>query len=293
MARIPSLNWLRVFEAAARHGSFARAAEALNMSSPAVSQQIRALEGYLGKPLFLRGARSVTLTDSGRQYLSTVARSLHSVEVATSDLFGDPNRTHLTLTCSLAFATGWLAHHLPQFQALHPQIHVSISTAILEHEYRHRDADLSIKFGVAPEPFEDSDPLFGERLCPVAPPDIAVQLHHAGDLTQFPLIEIATHRANWQALLPADAMPRVVHVDNTVTAFALAGTGAVALDRAPATLGLVEKFGLVRCLEHMAMSGSQSYSLVYPARTALRTPARLFRDWLLDLVRQERQESKL
>ena len=288
MARIPSLNWLRVFEAAARHGSFARAAEALNMSPPAVSQQIRALEGHLGKPLFQRGARSVALTDSGRQYLSTVARSLHSVEVATSDLFGDPNRTHLTLTCSLVFATGWLAHHLPEFQAQRPKIHISINTAVLEHEYRHRDADLSIKFGVPPEAFEDSDPLFGERLCPVAPPNIARYLRSADDLTRFTLVEIATHRANWQALLPTDAKPRVVHADNTVTAFALAATGAVALDRAPASLGLAARFGLVRCLEDIEMSGSQSYSLVYPAQTALRAPARLFREWLLDCTSGER-----
>ena len=288
MARIPSLNWLRVFEAAARHGSFARAAEALHISPPAVSQQIRALEGYLGKPLFERGARSVTLTDTGRQYLSTVTRSLHSVEVATSDLFGDPNRTHLNLTCSLVFATGWLACHLPAFQAQHPNIHVSINTAVLEHEYRHRDTDLVITFGVPPQPFEDQDPLFGEQLCPVAPPAIAHQLHHADDLPRFPLVEIATHRANWQALLPADAKPRLLHVDNTVTAFALAATGAVALDRAPASLGLAEKFGLIPCLQHMAMSGTQSYSLVYPSRTGLRTPARLFREWLLDSTADER-----
>ena len=75
--RIPSLNWLRVFEAAARAGSFARAAETLNISPPAVGQQIRALEDHLGRALFERGPQSVMLTEAGRAYLPAGAQALH------------------------------------------------------------------------------------------------------------------------------------------------------------------------------------------------------------------------
>ena len=91
MARhIPSLNWLRVFEAAARAGSFAGAAETLNMSPPAVGQQIRALENHVGRALFERGPQSVMLTEAGRAYLPAGAQALHGIESTTADLFGEP-----------------------------------------------------------------------------------------------------------------------------------------------------------------------------------------------------------
>ena len=251
------------------------------MSPPAVSQQIRALEGYLRRPLFQRGGRSVRLTQAGRDYLAAVSRGLHGVEVATSDLFGDVDRAPLTITCSHVLATGWLARRLPVFQAAHPRIRLNLATAIQDEDYRRLGADLAITFGLPPAAFEDSDPLFGEHLCPVAPPEIAEQLDSVQDLVRFPLVEIATHRANWQTILPAGVSPMILHTDNTVTAFSLAAAGAVALDRAPATEGLVEQFGLVRCLQGAALSGTQGYSLVYPARSALRAPARTFRDWIL------------
>ena len=84
---VPSLNWLRVFEAAARFQSFARAAEELNMSAAAVSQQVRALEDRVGAPLFTRAAHSVALTDLGRAYLPIVQQSLLTLQNATEGLF--------------------------------------------------------------------------------------------------------------------------------------------------------------------------------------------------------------
>ena len=86
-SRIPSLNWLRVFEAAARTQSFARAAEQLNMSAAAVSQQVKALEGHLGSALFQRHAHAVSLTEAGRAYLPSVQQSLLMLGNATDGLF--------------------------------------------------------------------------------------------------------------------------------------------------------------------------------------------------------------
>lgn len=287
--RIPSLNWLRVFEAAARSGSFARASEHLNMSAPAVSQQIRALEGYLGRDLFVRGPRSVHLTESGRAFLPVVAQSLHSVEVATANLFGDAERVPLGIVATHLLAAGWLARRLPGFQAAHPQVQVSVLSAISAFDYRNRDADLAITFGVPPLPGEESDPLFGEILTPVAPREIAEQILTPADLAKFPLVEIATHRANWFALLPNDGPdPRFTYTDSTLTAFSLAADGAIALDRAPASEGLAATFGLVPCLPGLSISGVEHYALIYNARSALRAPARAFRNWLLDEASQER-----
>ncbi|MBK0399306.1 LysR family transcriptional regulator [Limibaculum sp. M0105] len=288
--RIPSLNWLRVFEAAARYQSFARAAEVLNMSPPAVSQQIRALEGALGRELFERGAHSVRLTQAGLAFLPTVAEALGEIEVSAASLFGNPGGETLNLQVSLMFGCSWLAARLPEFLEAHPGIQVSVMTAIHDEEFRRSGADMRITFGLPPGPGEDGDRLFGERLYAVARPEIAATIGAAADLTRHTLIEIATHRANWMRLLDhAGVAPerglRMTWTDTTQLAFALAAAGGgVALARAPATDQLERDLGLVPCVAGLTMPGLQHYHLTYPATGRLSRAALAFRDWLLSRV---------
>jgi len=287
-SRIPSLNWLRVFEAAARAGSFAKAAEALAMSPPAVSQQIRALETHLGEALFVRGAASVALTEAGQAFLPAVAQALHGIEATTASLFGEPGRAPLVVQCSLMLAVGWLAPRLPRFQQAYPEIRLTLRSGIHDTEFHASGSDLTICFGLPPGPHEDTDPLFGEWLAPVAPPNIARRISAPKDLVRWPLIEIATHRANWSWLLSEYvATARLDYTDNTLTAFALAGGGGVALDRQPASGALAERHGLVPCLPGFLVRGVQGYALIYPARTALSRAARRFRDWILAEAAEE------
>lgn len=287
LSRIPSLNWLRVFETAARFESFARAAEVLNMSPPAVSQQIRALEGYLRRDLFERGARSVRLTEAGRAFLPAVAQALHSVETTAASLFGDPQGQPLTVRVSLMLTCGWLAPRLPRFHAAHPEVRLTLSSGLHEEDFQRRGADLQITFGMPPGPGEEGDPLFGEKFYPVARPDVAAAIGSVGDLARWNLYEIVTLRTNWLQILAlagegSAAALRLRHVDSSLIAFAMAGGGAgVALARAPATDALERLHGLVPCLPGFAMKGAQAYHLVYPARTGLGRAARAFRDWLL------------
>jgi LysR family glycine cleavage system transcriptional activator len=281
-SRIPSLNWLRVFEAAARTGSFARAAQTLNMSAPAVSQQIKALEGALGRALFDRGARSVTLTDAGKAFLPTVVRALHSVESASASLFGGRDSTPLTIQCSLLFGAGWLAPRLKQFSAANPDIRINLISAIQDEDFTAGKSDLRIVFGMPPGPFEVSDLLFGEEIYPVALPEIANSVRGPSDLLNHPLIEIATHRANWWSFLPQDGPPpNFIYTDNTMTALSLARTGAIALARSPATADLPVLHGLVPCPAFKPTRGVQSYVLIYPGEAQLSTAALRFREWLL------------
>jgi len=283
--RVPSLNWLRVFEAAARTGSFARAAEALNMSRPAVSQQIQALESSLNRQLFKRGARSITLTDAGKAYLPTVAQSLHAIETASLNLFGGQQTQTLTVQCSLLLATGWLAPRLPEFSELYPDIRVNLSSGIHDEEFGSDKADMRIVFGMPPKPYENSDVLFGEIIFPVAPHDIAEHINAPSDLLKFSLIEIASHRTNWWSFLPSEiSSPRFVYTDNSLTALALARNGAVALARGPACGDLPEQFGLTRCKSFPVSKGVQEYTLIHPGTAQLSLAARQFRDWLLTLV---------
>jgi len=294
LRRIPSLNWLRVFEAAARIGSFARAAEALNMSPPAVSQQIRALEGHLGRPLFNRAPQRVNLTDAGRAFLPVVANALTSVEATAASLFGHADGEPLTVRVSFMLGYAWLTPRLPSFLNAHPSVRLTLVNGIVDEDFQRGGADLSITFGLPPGPGEEGCALFGETLSPVARRDIAERIATPEDLAAQTLIEVVSHRANWYRVLPEAGRdgpaPRFHYTDTTTTAFALAAAGlGVALARAPATDGLVARHGLMSCLPGYGIAGAERYYLVHGAR--LSRPAAAFRDWLITIAGADDQFS--
>ncbi len=285
--RTPSLNWLRVFEAAARTESFARAAAQLNMSAAAVSQQVKALETQLGMPLFRRHAHAVTLTEAGRAYFPVVQQSLLMLDTATSGLFGDSQEQQLFLQSVLLFAQGILAPALPAFHAAFPGVSPVLTTANVEAEFSQQFWDLRIIFGNPQAKGEDSDLLLGENLFPIACPEIAAAISEPADLLDWPLIEVTPHRAGWSYVLKELRLPavgaRYRFADNTIMACALASAGTgIALARSPASDTAMRGAGLVRCLEDVNVPGQLSYHLVYPSHASLRPAARAFRGWLLD-----------
>lgn len=287
--RVPSLNWLQVFEAAARAESFARAAEQLNMSAAAVSQQVRSLEEKLGAPLFERHAHSVQLTEAGRAYLPPVQQALMTLEEATEGIFGQSREQGLYLQCVLIFAHGILARGLKDFEAQHPGVSVMLSTGNSARDLQSGFSDLKIIFGNPHAYGAESDRIMGEWLFPVALPEIAAQISQPGDLLQWPLIEVGTHRSGWrQVLEEARVRPgagRMVFADSTIMAMSMAREGrGIALARAPASDGEMRGAGLQPCLEGFRVRGSQAYHLIYEDLRGLRKPARQFRDWLLDWV---------
>ncbi|WP_132862005.1 LysR substrate-binding domain-containing protein [Shimia isoporae] len=290
--RIPSLNWLKVFEAAARTESFARAAEQLNMSAAAVSQQVKSLEERLGAPLFVRQAHSVKLTEAGRAYLAPVQQSLMTLEEATEGLFGKSREQGLYVHCVLIFAHGVLSRGLPEFEAAHPGLSVVLSTGNSAVDFQQGFSDLKIIFGNPHAYGAESDRIMGEWLFPVAAPEIADKISQPGDLLDWPLIEVGTHRSGWRQMLEeVKVMPgagKMVYADSTVMAMAMARAGrGIALARAPASDAEMRGAGLVTCLDGARVRGSQTYHLVYDDLRALRPPARRFRDWLLEWVRQQ------
>ncbi len=285
---VPSLNWLRVFEAAARYQSFARAPEELNMSAAAVSQQVRALEDRVGAPLFARAAHSVTLTDLGRAYLPIVQQSLLTLQNATDGLFGDAREQQLHVQSELLFGHGILTRHYRAFTESHPQITLLMSTVLHQLELRQGFFDMRIVFGSPLLHEAESDFLLGERLYPVARPDIAETVHSAQDLLDHNLIEVTTHRAGWahvfEQMGEAPFSARYAYADTSLVAMELAAEGVgIALARAPVSDKAMAGAGLVPCLPGFETSGREGYHLIYPERAALRRPARVFRDWLLDV----------
>ncbi|MEX3011205.1 LysR family transcriptional regulator [Hoeflea sp. TYP-13] len=286
--RIPSLNWLRVFDAAARMESFARAAELLNMSPPAVSQQIRALEGYLGRPLFSRGAKQVTLTDAGRTFLPVVSQALASVETSAAAIFGARETQQLNIQVVTVLASNWLPERLSSFEKMHPNIRLQITSGNSIQDFRNSDAHLQIAFGSATDFPQTAERLFGETIYPVARPDIAAQINTASDFTRHRLIEVAPHRSGWFQLLQ-NRISDDLHaaefclVDNTVIALGTAAAGrGIALARAPATDSMVRAYGLVPCMDDFSIRGLQHYYLFDPATAPPPPAANAFRTWLIE-----------
>lgn len=286
VARIPSLNWLRVFEAAARCESFSRAAAQLSMSPAAVSQQIKSLEVQLGAKLFTRHAQAVKLTEAGRAYLPIVAQSMGVLEGATEGLFGHRARDQLYVHAVLLYAQGLLAPRMADFMAQHPQVALRLTTGNMVEDFPQGFHDLRIVFGTPSQFGAQSDPLQAERLYPVAPAALATQISDPADILNFPLIEVATHRAGWPHVFHALGLKaravRWLYADSTVMAAALAAGGAgIALARAPASDVVMAGHGLVACLDSVEVPGTDRYHLVYEDRASLRPAARAFRDWVL------------
>ncbi|MCA8977896.1 MAG: LysR family transcriptional regulator, partial [Planctomycetes bacterium] len=252
--RISSLNWLRVFEAAARTENFKRAAELLNMSAPAVSQQIQALEDNLGRRLFVRAPQKVVLTESGRAFLPVVQQALGSLETTAAALFGADGGETITLQAVTVLAMGWLPACVAGFEAAHPGTRVNIITGNMIADFRAimpgREPDLQIAFGSATDFPETATRLFGETLHAVASPGIAGAIARPRDLRDHILLEVATHRSGWhQILTPVEGVDlrsmRFRMLDTTPLALMFAHTGqGIALARAPATDPMAAALGL-------------------------------------------------
>ena len=128
--RFPPLNSLRAFEAAGRCQSFTLAAEELHVTPGAVSRQIKALEEKLGVSLFARNNREVRLTPDSKQYLDSLTEAFRRIDKSTSDLLDSRREKPLRIMCSMIVAARWLFPRLPRFLALHPNRHVSLTTAL-------------------------------------------------------------------------------------------------------------------------------------------------------------------
>ena len=291
-SRVPSLNWLRVFEAAARSESFARAAGQLNMSAAAVSQQVKALEEHLGRPLFERGAQSVRLTEAGRAYLPPVQQALGTLEGATEALFGPARAQVIYVQAVLIFAHDLLARALAAFEAAHPQVLVMLSTGNSAADFDRGYQDFKIIFGNPHAYGRDSDYLMGEHLQAVALPEVAARIDAPADLRAHVLIDVATHRSGWDQYLQALRVPpgprqsRVVDTSLVAAALARQG-GGIALARRPASDRAMAEAGLVPCLDHAPVPGAEAYFLVHEGQSTLRPPARVFREFLRAWLRDE------
>lgn len=170
---LPPLTWVRAFECAARHLSFTGAAREMNITQSAVSQQVRLLENRFGTKLFVRKARGIGMTESGRRLMPYVSGAMADLTTAT-ELF-DPHQGDnvLVVVCSRSFTRLWLCRHIGVFQAIHPTCDVRIVSAVWPDDYSKVESDVQIRYGTMELVGDGAERLMLETMIPVCHPNLA------------------------------------------------------------------------------------------------------------------------
>jgi LysR family glycine cleavage system transcriptional activator len=222
---LPPLNWLRAFEAAARNLSFTGAARDLNMTQSAVSQQIKSLEGYMGRPLFHRRHRALELTQTGISYLPVVRDAFRTLEHGTRAL----TRTEanvLRVQSNLTFAVQWLAPRLSRFRALHPDVHINISTELWEPRDLAEGVDVEIRYSLRPSDRVHAELLWTDHYYPVCHPSYQVTL---SDLHAQPLYDCSNMMGTWSVWAEEQALtwpnPPVTYATTYSVSLSVAAAG--------------------------------------------------------------------
>ena len=208
---LPPLNALRAFEAAARHGSFTRAAGELFVTQGAVSQQVKALELDLGAKLFHRAPSGLELTDSGRDYLGVVREALDRIALGTERLRRRQGSGALTVSVSPDFAAKFLVHRLGRFSHEHPEISLRISADLHHVDFARDNVDMAVRHGDGNWPGLEAARLCPERLFAVCSPGLVPKfgdLFGAADLLKLPLLH-HDDREIWVDWFEAAGVPGV------------------------------------------------------------------------------------
>lgn len=297
--RLPPLNALRAFEAAARHGSFSKAAQELRVTDSAVSQQVRTLEKYLGTRLFKRLPRGLLLTELGSTYLPVLTSGFDRLAEASNRLRSGETGGVLTVATFPAFATGWLLPRINRFKELYPRIDLLLKTTNAFADFRREDIDVALRFSAGPPSDTKAILLLHEDVFPVASPRLvppALIPMNVADLRTLPLLhDIDAHPnqpwLDWQqwferAGVESTSALRGLKFSDSIVLLgaAVAGLG-VALGRSPQIEGLLAHGQLVR-LTQETWRAAWAYNLVAPAANFARPNVRAFTDWILEEARE-------
>ena len=195
--KLPPLNPLRSFEVAARHGSFAKAAEELFVTPAAISRQVKLLEDYFGVEFFDRDAGGVKLNDEAKAYAAALARSFKQIANATDEFRTSYTSSILTVSGYTTFLTRWLVPRLPDFQKQHPKIRVRLLGNSMATESLREEANIHIRYGDGRWSGFRSLLLFTDELGPVASPKLARHLLEPAEIAKLPLLSLRSRRDDW------------------------------------------------------------------------------------------------
>jgi len=291
--RLPPLNALRAFEAAARHLSFTKAAEELHVTQAAISHQVKALEEVLGLKLFRRFNRRLMLSYAGQIYLPALSEAFDQIDQATQRMRSEEETGPLKVSVANSFAAKWLLPRLPAFRARHPDIDVVVSASDSLVDFSRDEFDMGVRYGQGRYPGLVVDLMMEDTIFPVCSPRLPKgdpPLREAADLKHHTLLHdevILGEFPTWREWLAAAGVRgvdperghRYSHSSLVIQAaidaqgVALARSSLVSLDLEAGRL--VQPFG-------PTLPSNFACYVVAPATTAGRPKVKAFRDWLLE-----------
>ena len=291
--RLPPLTALRAFTAAARHMSFAKAADELNVTPAALSFQIKSLEQHLGQPLFRRLNRAVELTEAGRTLAPGCEDGFRALSAAWRATQRLRSGNTLTVTAGPAFTAKWLAPRLYEFARAHPDTDLKFSAGLRIMDFDRDEIDVAIRFGHGPDPGLYSLRLATEWVTPAMTPELAKEYPTPDSLKQATFIfddslDFLDPPCDWPVWLRAagvDFTPehgsRFSQADHAVDA-ALAGMGVVLGRRSLIIKELFEK-RLVAPFR-LALQTKAHFRFLCPLGWEDRPQIAAFRDWVLSEI---------
>lgn len=284
-SRLPPLNALRLFEAAARLSSFKNAAEELLLTPSAVSHGIQSLEEWLGVPLFLRTSKGLVLSEAGRAYVPVVRQALDLLASGSAQVINRHGSGQLSISAAPTFGARWLLPRLHKFRALHPEIQIVIDTAQERAELSEGGVDLAIRMGRGNWQGVIADKLVAEELVPVCAPSIRERVQGLSDIEQAPLIHVTRTSEDWATWAaetgrPVPDIARGLRFDTIQMAFQAACRGlGVAMGRKPLVNEELASGALVEVWE--AVPSKTAYWLVGAESRADDPRMTAFRSWIL------------
>ncbi len=288
----PPFPWLRAFEATARHLSMTRAAAELNISASAVSQQVAALEAYLGRPLFKRANRKLVLTASGALMAPKLNNALNLLHEAIDDSLPARRQQTLHVKVTTSFGSQWLMNRLDGFRRQNPSLTVQVSATAEPIESERSTAEIEIRYGTGDWPDVEADLLVEELVFPVCHPGLLKRkpaLKSPKDLRRYDLIDVPGYPQGWSDWLRAakvsvDWMKHRIAVDQSIMAIQLALEGrGIALGRSPLIQRELADGRLVAPFPLQLKTGG-GYWVVHRRRNAEARKVMAFKNWLLSEV---------
>lgn len=293
-SKLPPLNALRAFEAAARHLSVKAAAEELCVTPGAVSQMLKVLEQHLGVRLFVRVNRGIFLTDAGRDYLPPVRNAFRQITEASKRVANSADNGVLTVSATSFFASAWLVPRMASFRDVHPEIDLQIVTSNALVDFSRSGIDVAFRHGHGRYPGLRSDHVLSVEMVPVAARALVERLGlptSPADLASWPKVQDAD-RKGWSLWLQAQNLAETVlplgpSFDDTglLLQGVIAGLGAGLLPAAMVAPD-IEAGRLLQLAEETHIEAF-AYYLVYPEANAAQPKIAAFREWVLDAIRTD------
>lgn len=293
--RLPPLKSLIAFEAAARRGTFALAAQELSLTPSAISHQVRSLEAFLGVRLFRRERRQAQLTIAGMRYLEAVGSALDEIDLATRRMTAASRSAVLNVSVAPAFLTRWLVPKVGDFQSRHPDIELRLSPNNGSVDFESSDIDMAIYFGDGQWP--DVETFYLREVVAIAvcsPGYLAASppLTKPEDLGRHALIDVSTRPGEWEAFLANFGVSRPASAKRlafTSTALALGAAiedlGVALADRELAAREV--ESGRLQNPLGIELTLESAYYLVYEQGRRVTDTMQAFIDWVLERIAEQ------